>query len=85
MRPHSVRMKLSWWGEHGGSFPNIAQIARFILALPASSTAARQQRDFAGYVIQELRSQLKPSTVDDVFFVTQQSKAPRQTPDSVIP
>lgn len=27
---------LSWWGEHTCSFPNIAQIARLILGIPAS-------------------------------------------------
>ena len=46
-------------------------LLRLIIAIPESSAANEDER----------RSQLKPSTA--VF--AQQSKAPRQTPDSVIP
>ena len=60
---------LSWWGEHGRSFPNTAKIARSILAIPASSAASEQDISCAVYVIQERRSQLKPSTVDVVIFL----------------
>ncbi|KAA0722794.1 Transposable element Hobo transposase [Triplophysa tibetana] len=59
---------LSWWQDHAHLFPNIAQIARSILAIPASSAASERDFSCAGYVIQE-RSQLKPSTVDDVLFL----------------
>lgn len=67
---------LSWWQDHAHLFPNIAQIARSILAIPASSAASERDFSCAGYVIQERRSQLKPSTVDDVLFFTQQFKTP---------
>lgn len=60
---------LSWWQDHAHLFPNIAQIARSILAIPASSAASERDFSCAGYVIQERRSQLKPSTVDDVLFL----------------
>ena len=58
---------LSLWGER--SFPNISQIARFILVVPASSAASERAFSSAGYVVQEQRSLLKPSAVDDVLFV----------------
>ncbi|KAA0718425.1 hypothetical protein E1301_Tti021484 [Triplophysa tibetana] len=60
---------LSWWKDHAHLFPNIAQIARSILAIPASSAASERGFSCAGYVIQERRSQLKQSTVDDVLFL----------------
>ena len=52
--------------------------------LRASSTANKRDFSSAGSDIQERRSQLKPSTVDDVLFL-HSNHAPRQTPDSVIP
>lgn len=60
---------LAWWSEHARLFPNIAHIARSVLAIPASSAASERDFSCAGYVIQERRSQLKPSTVDDILFL----------------
>lgn len=60
---------LSWWREHERLFPNVAHIARSILSIPASSAASERDFSCAGYVIQERRSQLRPSTVDDILFL----------------
>uniref|UniRef100_A0A3Q2CJ70 BED-type domain-containing protein n=1 Tax=Cyprinodon variegatus TaxID=28743 RepID=A0A3Q2CJ70_CYPVA len=60
---------LCWWREHATVFPNLALIARSVLAIPASSAASERDFSAAGFVIQERRTQLKPGTVDDMLFM----------------
>ena len=60
---------LSWWEKHASEFPNLSQIARAILAIPASSAASERDFSTAGFVIQERRTQLNPETVDDILFL----------------
>lgn len=60
---------LTWWSEHERLFPNIAQIARSVLAIPATAAASKQDFLCAGYVIPERSSQLRQSTVDDILFL----------------
>ena len=71
--PALVRVTRTIWIKRVGSDDWTARVGRGFCDC---------ERDFtgAGYVNQERRSQLKPSTVD-----AQQSKAPSQTPDSVNP
>lgn len=54
-----------WRKEYGTMFPNLAQIAHFVLAILA--TNAPREKDFltARFVLQERISHLKPEAVDD--------------------
>ena len=54
---------LSWWGEHGRSFSNIAHISRFILAIPAPSAASLLRCCICYSGVEESTPTL---TVDDV-------------------
>ncbi|OCU00242.1 hypothetical protein XELAEV_18006023mg [Xenopus laevis] len=67
---------LHWWGEHSPVFPCLAQLARFVLSIPATSTPSERDFSTAGFVLQERRTQLKPGTVDDILFL--HSNLPRQ-------
>ncbi|MGH0120598.1 UNVERIFIED_CONTAM: hypothetical protein FKN15_014529 [Acipenser sinensis] len=57
---------LCWWKDHTTVHPSLAQMAHFLLAVPATS-----EREFsaAGFIAQERRIQLKPGTVDDILFL----------------
>ena len=60
---------LLWWKGHSEMFPNLAQVARKIMCIPASSAASERDFSMAGFVIQERRTRLDPDTVDDILFM----------------
>lgn len=59
---------LSWWNSKSKLFPNLSQIARAILAIPASGAVNDQDLSISGYFIEECR-QLNPDIVDDILFL----------------
>ena len=76
--PALVRVTRTIWMKRVGSDDWTARVGRGFCDCKRDFTGAR-------YVNQERRSQLKPSTGGWCAFFAQQSKAPSQTPDSVIP
>lgn len=55
---------LRWWKlQENGSYPNLAQMARDYLSIPASSAATERSFSVAGNLITENRSCLSPETV----------------------
>ena len=62
---------LRYWTSAGtrAQFPILCRLARRLLAVPASSTPSERTFSVAGRVIEERRTSLLPSTVDDIIFL----------------
>ncbi|CAM4510656.1 unnamed protein product [Leuciscus chuanchicus] len=62
---------LGWWKTNSSVYPKLAQLARQVLCVPASSSSSSSERVFsaAGRTIEERRTRLSPSTVDALLFL----------------
>ena len=60
---------LQWWKKWGSKFPNLAQLARRYLAMPATSAPVERLFSVAGLVATAKRSRLAPSTVSLLVFL----------------
>ena len=60
---------MDWWRENNTRFPKLAQIAKFVLCIPATSTPSEQLFSTAGLTVSKLRSCLKPENVDALIFL----------------
>ena len=60
---------LDWWKKWGSKFPNLAQLARRYLAMPATSAPVERLFSVAGLVATAKRSRLAPSTVSLLVFL----------------
>lgn len=60
---------LQWWKDNQHRFPNIALLARKILAIPATSASSERLFSSAGLVITEKRNRLNPNTVESIIFL----------------
>ena len=60
---------LTWWQIHATKLPMIANIAKQILCVPATSTPSERAFSKAGNLVTERRAQLKPNKVDMVLFL----------------
>ena len=60
---------LGWWKTKCSMYPKLAQLARHVLWVPASSGSSRRIFSVAGHTIEERRTRLSPSTVDALLFL----------------
>ena len=60
---------LDWWKKWGSKFPNLAQLARRYLAMPATSAPVERLFSVAGLVATAKRNRLDPSTVSLLVFL----------------
>lgn len=58
------RNPLEWWKERSQLYPTVAQVAREILIIPASSVPSEQNFSLAGNIFTKKRSQLIPEKID---------------------
>lgn len=65
---------LAWWKIHAIKFPLVANIARQILCVPATSTPSERAFSKAGSLITKKRAQLKPNKVDMILFLNKNMK-----------
>jgi hypothetical protein len=65
----SVDCSLLWWKHNQHRFPLLAEAARHWLCVPATSAPVERLFSIAGRVIEERRSRLDPSIVDDIVFL----------------
>jgi hypothetical protein len=62
---------LSFWKKqnHRAAFPNLTRLACRFFAIPCSSAAVERQFSAAGQIVTQRRSNLDPSTVNDIIFL----------------
>ncbi|CAM4672842.1 unnamed protein product [Leuciscus chuanchicus] len=60
---------LGWWKTNSSVYPKLAQLARQVLCVPASSSSSERVFSAAGRTIEERRTRLSPSTVDALLFL----------------
>lgn len=60
---------LGWWKMNSEQYPQLANLARSVLAIPASSSKSERVFSAAGRTIVQRRTALKPSTVDTILFL----------------
>ena len=65
---------LRWWSMNEFRFKTLAQVARSILCVPATSTASDRLFSTAGLTVTNLRSCLKPDNVDAFVFLNKNFK-----------
>ncbi|KAH6937319.1 hypothetical protein HPB50_026731 [Hyalomma asiaticum] len=60
---------LEFWKGKEKNYPKLAELARKILAIPATSASSERNFSAAGYVMQEQRTRLKPESMDNLSFL----------------
>ena len=58
-----------FWRDHKTRFRNIAKVARFFLAIPATSTACERAFGSSGIIISKLRSSIDPRHAKMLLFL----------------
>ena len=58
-----------WWKVNEARFPNISKLAKCMLCVPATSTAAERVFSAAGTTISKKRNCLKPENVNKILFL----------------
>ena len=57
------------WQSQVSQWPRLAQVARTILAIPATETSSERVFSIAGRTVEERRSNLHVDTVDDLLLI----------------
>ena len=60
---------LEWWKLNEFRFPNLAVVAKSVLAIPATSTSSVRLFSTAGLTVTKLRNCLKPDNVNALVFL----------------
>jgi hypothetical protein len=62
---------LNFWRQqqHRAVFPNLTRLACHYFAIPCSSAAVERQFSSAGQIVTQRRSNLDPSTVNNILFL----------------
>ena len=69
-KPPSRKVNVfEWWKINETRYPNIAKLAKSMLCVPATSTAAEWVFSAAGITVSKRRSCLKPENVDRLLFL----------------
>lgn len=58
---------LNWWAQNKSRFPRLSTLARRIFSMPASSAAPERNFSTAGFVLNERRTRLSPSSVEGIL------------------
>lgn len=67
MDPHCK--PLEWWRRNEHTFPKVAQVAKKVLAVPATSVPSERIFSAAGLLINKLRNRLSSDLVDSIIFL----------------
>ena len=65
---------LQWWCDNMYRFVNLANLARCILCIPATSVPSERVFSAAGDIVTQSRSRLKPKHVDMLIFLKKNMK-----------
>lgn len=66
---------LEWWKAHENQIPMMANFAKSVLCVPATSTPSERMFSKAGNLITKKRANLKPEKVDMMLFLNVNYKA----------
>ena len=70
VKPPSRNVNIfDWWKINEARYPNIAKLAKSMLCVPATSTAAERVFSAAGITVSKRRSCLKPENIDRILFL----------------
>lgn len=58
-----------WWQNKSGQFPLLSNAARFIFAIPASSSSAENSFSSAGYIFSERRTNMAPRKLENFLLI----------------
>ncbi|CAF1068592.1 unnamed protein product [Adineta ricciae] len=57
------------WKEHELILPMLSKLSKIVFSIPASSAAVERSFSTAGFIISQRRTNLNPSTVNDIMLV----------------
>lgn len=60
-----------WWSINQSRFPSVAEVARSVLGIPATSVASERLFSKCGLIISDRRSSLSPQHVEQLVFLSQ--------------
>lgn len=60
---------LTWWEKNAASYPTLAEQARSLLCIPATSTPSERLFSAAGNIVSKKRASLSPKHVDMLTFL----------------
>lgn len=60
---------LHWWRDNEVRFPNLAKLAKIVLAIPATSAPCERLFSVAGLTISRDRARLLPEMAEDLIFL----------------
>lgn len=60
---------LHWWNKNKENFPMLAQLSKFILAIPASSAPSERLFSSAGNTVTDKRNRISPEVLNGVLFL----------------
>jgi hypothetical protein len=66
--PHTS-CPLTWWRAHQLTYPAVAEVARHILCVPATSVPSERLFSKAGDVITKKRNSLEPKKAEQIIFI----------------
>ena len=67
--PAKTCSRLEWWDSHKTEFPLLANCARHILAIPASSATSERFFSAGGLMVSSKRTNLAEDTVEDLLMI----------------
>ena len=68
VQPELTINTLEWWDTNSQSFPNLARVARLVLAVPATSAPSERMWSEAGLVVRAKRASMDPANVAMTVF-----------------
>ena len=60
---------LTWWEKNAARYPTLAELARSLLCIPATSTPSERLFSAAGNIVSKKRASLSPEHVDMLTFL----------------
>ena len=61
--------RLLWWKANENSFPILSKLAKYVLAIPASSATSERIFSAGGLTVSHLRCQLDDDKVEDILKI----------------
>lgn len=62
---------LKWWAKNSSKYPNLSQVARAYLGIPATSVSSERLFSKTGLIISERRTSLTPQHAEQIAFLSQ--------------